>query len=49
MAVIVSTRVDQNGSTITGDVPHIVIVATDPGYAGDPGHDGAGTIVATLC
>ena len=49
MAVIVSTHVDQNGSTITGDVQHVVIVATDSGYAGDPGHDGTGTIVATLC
>ena len=49
MAVIVSTHVTQNGSTITGDVQQIVIVATGPGYAGNPGHDGVGVIVATLC
>jgi len=49
MAVVVSTHVTQNGSTMTGDVQHVVIVATGPGYAGDPGHDGTGVIVATLC
>ena len=49
MAVIVSTHVEQNGSTITGDIQHVLIVATDPGYAGNPGHDGTGTIVAILC
>jgi hypothetical protein len=49
MAVIVSTHVTQNGSTMTGDVQHIVIVATGPGYAGNPGHDGTGVIVAALC
>jgi len=27
---------------------HIVIVKTDAGYAGNPGHDGTGTVVATL-
>lgn len=49
MAVIVSTHVAQSGSNITGDVQHIVIVQTNPGYAGSPGHEGTGTIVATLC
>jgi hypothetical protein len=41
--------VEDDGAIVTGDVQHVVIVATDPGYAGNPGHDGTGTIVATLC
>lgn len=48
MAVIVSTSIGQSGSTISGDAPHIVIVETDPGYQGNPGHDGTGTVVAVL-
>jgi hypothetical protein len=49
MAVIVSTHVEQNGSAISGDVQHVVIVATGPGYAGNPGHAANGTVIATLC
>jgi hypothetical protein len=49
MAVIVSSKVTQSGSTISGDTPHIVIVKTNPGYAPDPGHAGTGTVVATVC
>jgi hypothetical protein len=48
MAVIVSSSISQSGSTISGDAPHIVIVKTDPGYAGNPGHEGTGTVVAVL-
>ena len=49
MAVAVSSRVVMSGSTITGDIVHIVIVRTDPGYAANPGHPGTGVIVAQLC
>jgi hypothetical protein len=49
MAVVVSSRVKKSGSTITGNIVHIVIVQTDPGYAPNPGHPGTGTIVAQLC
>jgi SdrD B-like domain/PKD domain len=49
IAVTVTDHVTQTGSTITGDTTHVVIVKTDPGYAGNPGHPGTGTIVATLC
>jgi SdrD B-like domain/PKD domain len=48
MSVIVASQVDQAGSTISGDAPHVVIVETDPGYAADPGHAGLGTVVAQL-
>jgi hypothetical protein len=49
MGVIVSSSISQSGSTISGDTAQIVVVKTDPGYAGDPGHAGTGTIVATFC
>jgi hypothetical protein len=49
MAVAVSSKVKKSGSTITGDITHIVIVQTNPGYAPDPGHPGTGTIVAEFC
>jgi Bacterial Ig-like domain (group 3) len=49
MSVIVSSKVTQSGSTISGNIPEVVIVKTNPGYAGNPGHAGTGTIVAVLC
>jgi len=39
----------QSGSTISGDIAQIVVVKTDLGYAGDPGHAGTGTIVGQFC
>jgi len=48
MSVIVAGDIAQDGSTISGDAPHIVIVQTDPGYAPDPGHAGQGMVVAKL-
>ncbi len=49
MGVIVSSSISQSGSTISGDTAHIVVVKTDPGYAGNPGHAGTGTIVGQFC
>lgn len=49
MGVLVSTAVGKSGSTIAGDVLSIVVVQTDAGYAGNPGHPGTGTIVAQFC
>ena len=46
MCVLVADMVVQSGSTITGDVIGAVLVNTDPGYEGDPGHPGTGMIVA---
>ncbi|HEU5425017.1 MAG TPA: hypothetical protein VFU72_15860, partial [Nitrolancea sp.] len=48
MAVIVTSHVTESGSTITGNIVHLVIVKTDPGYGPNAGHAGTGTIVATV-
>lgn len=47
--MIVSTQISQTGPVISGDTEEIVLVAVDPGYAGDPGHPGTGTIVGYVC
>lgn len=47
--MIVSSTITQSGSVITGDTVGIALVAVDPGYAGDPGHPGTGTIVGYVC
>lgn len=49
LAVIVSGRITKSGSVIAGDVRHIVIVRTNAGYAGNPGHAGTGRIVSVVC
>ena len=49
MEVIVSSQVSQSGSTESGNILHIVIVKTNPGYGGNPGHAGTGVIVGTIC
>jgi hypothetical protein len=48
MAVLVASSVSKHGSSISGDIVHIVIVKTDAGYDGNPGHAGTGTVVASL-
>jgi hypothetical protein len=48
LSVVVSGSISQTGSTISGDAPRVVIIKTDPGYAGSPGHAGTGTVVAVL-
>ncbi len=49
MGTLVSTSIGKSGSTISGDIAGIVVVATAAGYAADPGHPGSGTILATYC
>jgi hypothetical protein len=49
MGVIVSSHVTKSGSTISGDIPEIVVVKTNPGYSNDPGHPGSGTVQAIYC
>ena len=49
MGVIVSSSIGKSGPAITGDTVHIVVVATDPGYAPNPGHAGTGTIAGVFC
>jgi hypothetical protein len=49
MAVIVSSHITKSGSTISGNIAHIVLVRTNPGYSPNPGHRGTGTIVDVIC
>ena len=49
LGVIVSSSITKSGSLITGNIPMIVIVRTDPGYAPNAGHPGTGTVVAVFC
>jgi hypothetical protein len=49
MGVIASSSVLQSGSAISGDVPIIIVVKTNGGYAPNPGHAGTGTVVAVFC
>ena len=49
MVVIVGSTITQSGSTELGDVKHLVVVHVQPGYAGNPGHDGWGEIIANIC
>jgi hypothetical protein len=49
MAVIVSSSISKEGSTISGNTVRVVIVKTDSGYKPDPGHPGTGREVAELC
>ncbi|MEA2423392.1 MAG: hypothetical protein QOF55_2491 [Thermoleophilaceae bacterium] len=49
MAVIVTSKATKSGSTIGGDTKQVVVVKTDAGYAGNPGHAGTGTVIAKLC
>jgi hypothetical protein len=49
MAVIVTSSADQSGSTISGNIVHIVVVQTNPGYSSSPGHAGTGAVIAVVC
>jgi len=49
MAVIVSSHITKSGPVISGDIVHIILVKTNPGYAANPGHLGMGTIVSQVC
>lgn len=49
MAVLVASRVTTSGSALSGDVVAVVIVKTNGGYQGNVGHEGTGSVVATLC
>ena len=49
ITVIVSSLVTKSGPIISGDVPELVIVHTDPGYEPNPGHEGTGTVTAVVC
>ena len=47
--VIVSSHITKAGRVISGDTAEVVLVATNPGYQGNPGHPGTGTVLSVLC
>ncbi len=49
MGVIVTSKVTKSGSQVSGNIVHIVVVKTNPGYAPNPGSPGTGTVVAIVC
>jgi hypothetical protein len=49
MGTAVTTAVAKKGNNIGGTITHIVVVATAPGYAANPGHAGTGQVIATYC
>ncbi len=49
MGTLVTSQVRKDGSQISGNTVHIVVVKTNPGYGPDPGHGGTGQVVATFC
>jgi hypothetical protein len=49
MVVVVSSAINQSGSTESGNIKHLVVVSVAAGYGPAPGHDGYGKIIATLC
>jgi adenine specific DNA methylase Mod len=44
-----ASSVTKHGSSIAGDIQHIVVVHTNSGDASNPGHAGTGTEVAVFC
>ncbi len=49
MVVVVASAITASGSTISGNIKHLVVVHVAPGYGPNPGHDGSGTIIGTIC
>jgi hypothetical protein len=46
--VVVSSQITKTGPVISGDTTEVALVQVDPGYAGDPGHPGTGTVVEII-
>ncbi len=46
---VASSQIVKHGRLISGDVTAVVLIATEPGYAADPGHEGAGRVVGIGC
>ena len=49
IAIIVTSKVLKNGSTLSGDIKEIVVVHQDGNYADNPGHAGGGAVTRILC
>jgi hypothetical protein len=48
MGVIVTSKVTQAGSTLSGNTPRMVLVKTYPGYNPATGSPGTGTIIGVV-
>ena len=44
ITAVVTNQVTQSGYVINGTVTAVAVIKVDPGYDGNPGHDGWGTI-----
>jgi len=49
ITVLVSSSITKHGLGISGNIPKMVIVKTDPGYRRERGHAGTGTVVSFVC
>ncbi len=49
ITVMVSSSATKSGSTITGNIPKVVIIKVDPGYTSDPATPGTGTVYSVVC
>jgi hypothetical protein len=47
--IIVTGPITKVGNLYQGTIEHILLVSTDPGYGGNPGHHGTGTVVSEVC
>jgi hypothetical protein len=41
--------ITKSGNIESGDIPMMVTIHTNPGYDGNPGHAGTGTVTAVVC
>ena len=48
LGIVVTSSTNKSGSQISGNIVHLVVVQVDPGYTGNPGHEGTGVIVAII-
>jgi hypothetical protein len=49
ITVIASSSITKHGLVVSGNIPKLVIVKTDPGYGRGRGHFGTGTVVSVVC
>jgi len=49
IVIIVTSTVLKNGPDISGNIVQFLEVNVDPGYAGNPGHEGTGTVTRAFC
>ena len=49
IGLIVTSNVTKSGPDIGGTIQQIVLVSTDGGYAGNPGHAGMGQVISVVC